>query len=113
MDLQWVGDFVQAQGISTLLVLMLIVLLWKWAPQIIKAHINFVDTTAGTQETIANAAESMTENMRVLGHSHKNTNNALLHIIEAGRHASTCKDVHHHLDLARAKLDTPPNPLPR
>lgn len=62
----------------------------EWAPKIAKAHLDYLTDTRELNRNLA----TLTEN------EHSRTRSALSHMAAAGKEATTCPDVHAHLDLA-------------
>jgi len=105
MDVKDIAEFIKYQGVSTVVVCILLWFMVKYAPRLVKAHTEFVDSTAATQISLAKASEIMSESMRIQGHDYLHVKKALSHLVDAARVSTDCREVHHHLDLAKQKLD--------
>lgn len=71
-----------------------------YAPQLIKEHLEFVKSANQTQTKIAAAMESLSDTTSAQQKECSRHSNALEHLANAGKEATTCPDVRQHLDKA-------------
>lgn len=78
-----------------------------YGPRLVTAHLAHVESSKQTQESLATSYKTLTESQLLNGAGCGKTHRVLGHFAEAAKEATTCPDVHRHIDRALDELRAP------